>query len=67
MTSEQQTEMIEFFDKIVQPWNQYSLDQFRREAPHAKVVDVPDGHHYVFIPQADVVFEAMMGFLLENS
>lgn len=67
MTSEQQAELIEFFDNVVQPWNHQSSQQFRREAPHAKIVEIPDGHHYCFIPQADFVYEEMMSFLLENS
>lgn len=67
MTSEQQAEMIEYFNNVVQPWNLHSLEQFRRDVPHAKIVEIPDGHHYCFIPHADLVFKEMMSFLLENS
>jgi pimeloyl-ACP methyl ester carboxylesterase len=67
MTPEQQAEMIEFSDNVALPWNRLSLEQFRRNVPHAKIVEIPDGHHYCFIPQADVVFKEMMSFLLENS
>ena len=66
MTSEQQAEMIEFFDKVVQPWNHHSMEQFRRDAPHAKIVEIPGGHHYCFIQQEDLVFKEMLSFLLEN-
>ena len=57
MTSEQKVEMIEYFDNVVQPWNYQSIEQFRREAPHAKVVEIPDGHHYCFIQQEDHCFQ----------
>ena len=67
MTSEQQAELIEYFDNVVQPWNLHSNEKFRREVPHARFVEIPDGHHYIFIPQEDLVFKEMMSFLLENS
>ena len=67
MTSEQQAELIAYFDNVVQPWNLHSNAKFRREVPHAKIVEIPDGHHYCFIPQEDIVFNGMMSFLLENS
>lgn len=66
MTSEQQAEMIEFFENVVQPWNHHSKEKFQRDVPHAKIVKIPDGHHYCFIQQEDRVFEEMMSFLLEN-
>jgi pimeloyl-ACP methyl ester carboxylesterase len=66
MTTEQQSEMIEFFHQIVQPWYHHSINQFRRDVPHAKIVEIPDGHHYCFIQQEQLVFQEMMSFLLEN-
>jgi pimeloyl-ACP methyl ester carboxylesterase len=67
MTSEQQGEAIEFFEDVVQPYNHHSIEQFRRDAPHAKIVEIPEGHHYCFIQQEELVFKEMMSFLLENS
>jgi pimeloyl-ACP methyl ester carboxylesterase len=67
MTPDQQAEMIEFFDNVVQPWNHHSIEQFRRNVPHAKIVEIPGGHHYCFIQQEERVFEEMLSFLLENS
>lgn len=66
MTPRQQAEMVEFFETVVQTWNRQSLDRFRQELPGAKIVEIPDGHHYCFIPQEELVFQAMMSFLLEN-
>jgi len=62
MTPEQQAEMIEFCDNVVQPWNHHSIEHLRRNAPHAKIVEILDGHHYCFIQQEDLVFKEMMSF-----
>jgi pimeloyl-ACP methyl ester carboxylesterase len=67
MTSEQQAEMIEFFENVVQPWNHHSMEKFQQNVPHAKIVEIPGGHHYCFIQQEDCVFEEMISFLLESS
>ena len=66
MNAEQQREMIEYFDNVAKPWNELCLKQFRSDVPHARIVEIPDGHHYIFIPQADPVFEEMMAFLQED-
>jgi hypothetical protein len=65
MTEEQQAGMIEFFDRFQQPWNMHSIEQFRRNVPHAKIVEIPNGHHYCFIRQEELVFNEMRTFLLE--
>jgi hypothetical protein len=67
MTSEQQAELLAYFDNVVQPWNQLSNRKFRREVPHARGVEIPDGHHYVFISHEDLVFREMMAFLLAGA
>jgi len=64
MTPEQQAEMINFFDNVAQPWNRHSMEQFRQAVPHARIVEIPDGHHYCFIQQEHLVFREMMDFLL---
>jgi non-heme chloroperoxidase len=66
MTAGQQAEMVAFFDTIVQPWNRHSLEQFRRSVPHARIVEIPGGHHYCFIQQEETVFKEMLSFLLEG-
>jgi pimeloyl-ACP methyl ester carboxylesterase len=67
MTEAQQARQVEFFDAFVQPWNRHCIEQFRREVPHARIVEIPDGHHYCFIKQEELVFNQMRGFLLESS
>ncbi len=64
MTEEQQAQQVEFFDAFVQPWNMHSIEQFRRNVPHAKIVEIPKGHHYCFIKHEELVFDEMNKFLL---
>jgi pimeloyl-ACP methyl ester carboxylesterase len=49
------------------PFQRECIDQFRREIPHAKIVEIPHGHHYCFLEHADVVFEEMNRFLLATT
>jgi len=65
MTEEQQAQVIQYFDAVVQPWNSHSIEQFRRNVPHARIVEIPGGHHYCFIKQEDIVFNEMRKFLPE--
>lgn len=63
MTSEQQAQMVDFFENVQQPWNWHCIEKFRRDVPHAKIVIIPNGHHYCFIQQADLVYDEMRSFL----
>ncbi len=67
MTPEQQVEMVNFFDNVAQPWARHSIEQFRQGVPHAKIVEILEGHHYCFIHQEYLVFREMIAFLLRNS
>jgi pimeloyl-ACP methyl ester carboxylesterase len=66
MTAEQQTQVMEFFDKFQQPWNRQCIEQFRRNVPHAIIVEISDAHHYCFIQQEELVFNVVRTFLLEG-
>jgi len=65
MTPEQQAQVIEFFETVDTPFVTEWITQFRRNVPHARVVEIPQGHHYCFIKQEELVFEEMQKFLLE--
>lgn len=65
MSEKQREKLIKFFDTFFQPWCKQSIEQFRRNVPHAKIVEIPNGHHYCFIKQEEFVFEEMRAFLLE--
>jgi non-heme chloroperoxidase len=64
MTKAQQKQVIDFFETTRRNWIQQSLEQFCRNVPHAKVVEIPHGHHYCFIKNEELVFNEMRKFLL---
>ncbi len=41
------------------------IEQFQSAMPQARVVVIPNGHHYCFIKHAELVFNEMRTFLLE--
>lgn len=53
-----------YYDSIRPPLQREVIDQFRRDVPHARVVEIPNGHHCCFIKNAEIVFEEMNNFLL---
>lgn len=63
MTTEQQAQVIEFFDVLRPPVQKASIEAFRRSVPHAVIVEIPHGHHYCFIKHEELVFEEMRKFL----
>jgi non-heme chloroperoxidase len=66
MTPEQQAEIIDYFLKDRLPLDQRYIETFRSLVPQARVVVIPDGHHYCFIKQAERTYQEMRAFLLEN-
>ena len=65
MTEEQKALVMDYFKTVRLPFTRQYIKQFQREVPHARVVEIPNGHHYCFIKQEEIVFEEMMKFLLE--
>jgi pimeloyl-ACP methyl ester carboxylesterase len=65
MTEEQKAQVIDYFENVLKPFNAQYLEQFRREVPHAKIVEIPNGHHYCFMKHEELVFNEMRTFLLE--
>ncbi len=66
MSAEQQAQVIEFFDTVRTPWLRAWIEEYRRRVPHAKIIEIPKGHHMCFIQQADIVFEEMRRFVVEE-
>ena len=64
MSSEQQTQVIEYFKNIQPVMQREGIEQFRRAVPHAKIIEIPKGHHYCFIKQEELVYNEMRKFLL---
>ena len=65
MTEEQRTQIRDHVKTREDPWTRESIEQFRQNVPHAKIIEIPDGHHYCFIEQEELVYEEMRNFLLE--
>jgi pimeloyl-ACP methyl ester carboxylesterase len=65
MTDQQKSEILNHVETIENAWTRESIELFQRKVPHAKIVEIPDGHHYCFIEQEELVYEEMREFLPE--
>ena len=63
MTGEQQAQVLEFFATVRLTHFQKSLELFRRNAPNARIVEIPHGHHYCFFTHEELIYEEMSRFL----
>jgi pimeloyl-ACP methyl ester carboxylesterase len=64
MTEEQKSKVLDFFKTVLQPHLKQYIAQFHRKVPHARIVEIPHGHHYCFIKQEELVYKEMRKFLL---
>jgi non-heme chloroperoxidase len=66
MSEEQQAQVREYYQGTRQPYILKYVEQFKGTVPQARVVVIPNGHHYCFIKQEQIVFEEMRRFLLQS-
>jgi pimeloyl-ACP methyl ester carboxylesterase len=64
-TEEQKAAFDQFNREIRVPFSRSLISEFQNRFPHAKTVVIPDGHHFCFIAQEDLVHDEMRKFLLE--
>ncbi len=64
MTDEQREEIRNHVETRENFWTRESIERFRQAVPHAKIIELPRGHHYCFIGQGELVYEEMQKFLL---
>ena len=64
ITEEQKALVIKYFDTVRPPLQRELIEQFRRGVPHARIVEIPNGHHICFIKNEELVFDEMRKFLL---
>ena len=64
-TEEQKASYGQYFRSVREPVLRSVISEFQNRFPHAKIVELPDGHHYCFMVQEDLVYEKMRKFLLE--
>ena len=65
MTDDQKTQIMQHVAKVEDPWTRENIELFRKNVPHANVIEILDGHHYCFIKHEELVYEEMQKFLLE--
>jgi hypothetical protein len=64
-TEEQKAAFDQFHQRVERPFFKALISEFQERFPHARVVVIPDGHHYCFIAQEDLVYAEMCNFLLD--
>jgi non-heme chloroperoxidase len=64
-TEEQKAAYEQFHRDIMEPYFRSMIAEIQSRFPHAKIVVIPNGHHYCFIAQEDLVHGEMRKFLLE--
>lgn len=64
MTGEQKAQVRKHIDIHNRNWLKQNVKQFRRNVPHARIVEIPHGHHYCFIHTEEMVVDEMKNFLL---
>jgi non-heme chloroperoxidase len=62
-TEEQKAAFYEFHRNVSEPVFRSMISEFHDRFPHAKFVMIPDGHHYCFIAQDELVYKEMRDFL----
>ena len=65
MSEAQRSQVLDFCQTVLQPHQKQYIKQFQSKVPHARIVEIPNGHHYCFIKQQELVYEEMRKFLLE--
>jgi pimeloyl-ACP methyl ester carboxylesterase len=65
MTDQQKTEILNHVESWENRWTRESSELFGRNVPHAKIIQIPDGHHYCFIEQEELIYQEMRSFLLK--
>jgi hypothetical protein len=64
-TEEQKASFDQYFLNVRNPFYLSLSSEFHNRFPHAKIVVIPEGHHFCFIAQEELVYDEMRKFLLE--
>lgn len=65
MTDAQKAEILKHVETRENLWTRESIEIFLHNVPHARIVEIPKGHHYCFIEQEELVYQEMRRFLLD--
>lgn len=64
-TEEQKAAFDQFDRTVAKPFFRSLISEFQNRFPQAKIVVIPNGHHYCFIAQEELVYGEMRKFLLD--
>ena len=64
-TEDQKAAFDQFHRNIEQPFFRSLISEFQERFPQAKILVIPDGHHYCFIAQEELVYDELRKFLLQ--
>ena len=64
-TEEQKSAYDQFDRDVRQPFFRSLISEFQNRFSHAKIVVIPNGHHYCFIAREELVYNEMRKFLLD--
>ena len=64
-TEEQKAAFDQFHREVEVPFARSLISEFQTRFPHAKIIEIPNGHHYCFIVQEELVYNEVRKFLLE--
>jgi non-heme chloroperoxidase len=65
MTEEQKAELLNHVETRENLWTRESIEQFQQNVPHARIIEIPQGHHHCFIKHEELVYEEIRKFLLK--
>ena len=66
-TEEQKIAYEQFTREVKEPFFWSIIAEFKGRFPHAKIIVIPEGHHYCFIAQEDLVYNEMRNFCLNHT
>ena len=65
LTEEQKHAALNYWKNNWIAWKNANIRTFRANVPQARVIEIPEGHHYCFMAHEDLVYGEMRKFLLE--
>lgn len=67
LTEGQELTALDYWQKVWLPWRKKNLRKLQADILHAQIIEIPNGHHYCFMAQEELVYERMRSFLLEEN
>jgi pimeloyl-ACP methyl ester carboxylesterase len=62
-TEEQKQLFVQFWREKWIPFQKKEMSRLKNNIPHAKVIELPNGNHYCFIAQEELIYTEMRKFL----